>query len=57
VYADELASLADLEADGIVERSPAGIHVTEAGLPFVRVVAARFDAYLGRGAGCHARAV
>jgi len=46
-----------LEADGIVERSPAGIHVTEAGLPFVRVVAARFDAYLGRGAGCHARAV
>jgi len=57
VYADELASLADLEADGIVERSPAGIRITEPGLPFVRVVAARFDAYLGPGAACHARAV
>ena len=57
VYAGELASLADLEADGIVVRNPTGIEVTEAGLPFVRVVAARFDAYLGRGAVCHARAV
>lgn len=57
VYASELASLADLEADGIVERNASGIEITEIGLPFVRVVAARFDAYLGRGAGCHARAV
>lgn len=57
VYAAELASLADLETDGIVERSAGGVEVTETGLPFVRVVAARFDAYSGRGAGCHARAV
>ncbi|HSI09094.1 MAG: oxygen-independent coproporphyrinogen III oxidase [Rariglobus sp.] len=57
VYTAELASLADLEADGIVECTDKGIAVTEIGLPFVRVVAARFDAYLGRGAGCHARAV
>jgi oxygen-independent coproporphyrinogen III oxidase len=56
-YAAEIASLADLEADGIVVCSAEGIEVTETGLPFVRVVAARFDAYLQRGAGCHARAV
>ncbi len=57
VYAAELASLADLEADGIVERTAAGIEVTDTGLPFVRVVAARFDAYLRQGAACHSRAV
>jgi oxygen-independent coproporphyrinogen-3 oxidase len=57
VYATELASLGDLEADGIVELTDNGISVTETGLPFVRVVASRFDAYLGRGASCHARAV
>ncbi len=57
VYAVELASLADLETDGIVERTAGGIEITEIGLPFVRVVASRFDAYLSRGAGCHARAV
>lgn len=56
-YAAELASLADLEADGIVERTADGIRVTDTGLPFVRVVAARFDAYLRAGAGCHSRAV
>ena len=56
-FADELALLADLEADGIVERTPEGIVVTETGLPFVRVVAARFDAYLRSGTGCHSRAV
>jgi oxygen-independent coproporphyrinogen III oxidase len=56
-YAPELASLADLEADGIVVREAGGIRITEAGLPFVRVVASRFDAYLKRGAATHARAV
>ncbi len=57
VYADELASLADLEADGIVVREADGLQVTEVGLSFVRVVAARFDAYLRQGASCHSRAV
>ncbi|MDF3056266.1 MAG: coproporphyrinogen oxidase [Rariglobus sp.] len=57
VYAAELASLADLEADGLVVRTADGITVTDTGLPFMRVVAARFDAYLQPGAGCHARAV
>jgi oxygen-independent coproporphyrinogen-3 oxidase len=56
-YAEELTSLADLEADGIVRREAGGVMVTEAGLPFVRVVAARFDAYLKTGAGTHSRAV
>lgn len=57
VYAPELASLADLEVDGIVERTSGGIEVTERGQPFVRVVAARFDAYLRAGATVHSRAV
>jgi oxygen-independent coproporphyrinogen-3 oxidase len=57
VYASELASLADLEADGIVERTHDGILVTDTGLPFVRVVAARFDAYLRQGVSVHSRAV
>jgi oxygen-independent coproporphyrinogen III oxidase len=56
-YAAELASLADLEADGIIARSDSCIEITDTGLPFVRVVAARFDAYLQRGATGHARAV
>ena len=57
-YANELASLADLEADGIVVRTEDGLTVTDAGQPFVRVVAARFDAYLKTGtAAYHSRAV
>jgi oxygen-independent coproporphyrinogen-3 oxidase len=56
-YAAELASLADLEADGIVQRDAEGLTVTDIGLPFVRVVAARFDAYLKQGGSCHSRAV
>jgi len=56
-YASELESLADLEADGIVKRETGGLVVTEVGLPFVRVVAARFDAYLKAGSGTHSRAV
>jgi oxygen-independent coproporphyrinogen-3 oxidase len=57
VYAAELASLAALEADGMVTRTDSGIEITDTGLPFVRVAASRFDAYLGRGPGCHSRAV
>lgn len=56
-YAAELASLADLEAEGIVVRTPSGLEITEAGQPFVRVVASRFDAYRGGANACHARAV
>lgn len=52
-YADELSSLSDLEADGIVLRTADGIIVTDTGLPFVRVVASRFDIYLRRGQAAH----
>lgn len=57
-YATELASLTDLVADGIIELTSTGLRVTEVGQPFVRVVAARFDAYLRNGsAAYHSRAV
>jgi oxygen-independent coproporphyrinogen-3 oxidase len=45
-FKTEIASLGDLEADGLVHREPGGLHVTELGRLFVRIVAMRFDAYL-----------
>jgi oxygen-independent coproporphyrinogen-3 oxidase len=42
-FADELASLADLEADGLVQREPGGLQVTQAGRLFIRNIAMRFD--------------
>ncbi len=56
-YAAELSSLADLEADGIVQTDAQGLWVTDVGLPFVRVAASRFDAYLRDGAGSHSRVI
>ncbi|ORE96220.1 coproporphyrinogen III oxidase [Stappia sp. 22II-S9-Z10] len=57
-WADEaLAALAPLEADGLVTRSGPVVTVTEAGRPFVRVVAAAFDAYAAAGARRHSVAV
>lgn len=47
-FAAEISSLDDLETDGLVERSAAGLKVTEAGRLFIRNVAMRFDAYLPR---------
>jgi oxygen-independent coproporphyrinogen-3 oxidase len=47
-FATEIASLADLEADGLVERNAAGLKITSAGRLFIRNVAMRFDAYLPR---------
>ena len=46
-YAEPLASLSDLERDGIVTRTSDGLTVTPRGMPLLRVVAMRFDAYLG----------
>ncbi len=46
-YAAPLASLSDLENDGIVERDHQHLTVTPRGMPLLRVVAMRFDAYLG----------
>jgi oxygen-independent coproporphyrinogen-3 oxidase len=44
-FARELASLADMEADGLVERSSAGLRVTDLGRLLIRNLAMRFDAY------------
>jgi oxygen-independent coproporphyrinogen-3 oxidase len=38
-------------------RTDAGFKVTEAGRPFLRLIAARFDSYLPRGAGRHSSAL
>ena len=42
----ELASLSDLESDGLIAFSEGGLKVTPAGRLLIRNVAARFDAYL-----------
>lgn len=45
-FSNELASLDDLEADGVVERHPDRLVVTELGRLFIRIIAMRFDEYL-----------
>ena len=45
----DIASLDDLEADGLVRREANGLHVTPLGRLFIRIVAMRFDAYLQDG--------
>lgn len=47
-YATELASLADLAADGLLSRDAGGFAITPLGELFRRIIAMRFDAYLGR---------
>jgi oxygen-independent coproporphyrinogen-3 oxidase len=42
----DIASLDDLEVDGLVRREKEGLHVTPLGRLFVRIVAMRFDSYL-----------
>ena len=42
-FATELASLTDLEADGLVRRVPGGLEVTNIGRLFIRNIAMRFD--------------
>ena len=56
-YAAELDSLAELEADGIVIRTPESIEVTTRGVPLLRVVAMRFDPLLTAGALQHSRTI
>ncbi|AOS44632.1 Oxygen-independent coproporphyrinogen-III oxidase [Lacunisphaera limnophila] len=48
-YAAELATLTDLEADGLLRRDAGGFDITPLGELFRRVIAMRFDAYLDRG--------
>ena len=56
-YAAELASLADLEADGIVRRSETDLQITSAGAPLMRVVAMRFDNTLKASGTRHSKVV
>jgi oxygen-independent coproporphyrinogen-3 oxidase len=42
-FAPELASLAPLEADGLVKRMPTGLEVTDTGRLFIRNIAMCFD--------------
>jgi oxygen-independent coproporphyrinogen III oxidase len=45
-FARELDSLADLEADGLIQQTSGGLEVTKLGRYFIRNIAMRFDAYL-----------
>jgi oxygen-independent coproporphyrinogen-3 oxidase len=49
--------IATADWDGFVCSDAAGFRVDEAGRPFIRSVAAAFDAYLGQGRGRHSVAV
>jgi oxygen-independent coproporphyrinogen III oxidase len=44
-FAAEIDSLDDLEADGLLLKTPDGLHVTDLGRLLVRNIAMRFDAY------------
>jgi oxygen-independent coproporphyrinogen-3 oxidase len=56
-YAAEIASLADLEADGVVERTAHGVAVTQVGVPLLRVVAMRFDPHVTSSTTQHSRTI
>jgi oxygen-independent coproporphyrinogen-3 oxidase len=48
-FAAEIASLADLEADGLLRRDATGFDITPLGELFRRIIAMRFDAYIDKG--------
>ncbi len=56
-FSDELASLAPLAREGLLEIEGARIRVTENGRPFVRVIASAFDTYLRYHAARHSLAI
>lgn len=56
-FAREIDSLADLEADGLLRRSPEGFVVTGVGALLIRIIAMRFDAYLDKGPRRFSKAV
>jgi oxygen-independent coproporphyrinogen-3 oxidase len=56
-YSPEIASLDDLEADGLVRRTPAGLEVTRRGVPLLRVIAMRFDPTVTTSAHQHSRTI
>jgi oxygen-independent coproporphyrinogen-3 oxidase len=56
-YAKEIASLANLEADGLISCTAQGVSVTPVGVPLLRVIAMRFDAYLSNSANRHSKTI
>jgi len=56
-FVPEMEKLAPMAEDGLVEIAGNTVRVTEAGRPFIRLVAAAFDAYLSSGKARHSRAV
>lgn len=56
-YAAELAMLEDLITDGVLQREASGLSVTETGLPLLRVIAMKFDAYLRPDAKKHSKTI
>jgi len=48
--------LAEYQAKGLIERDPTKLTITEAGKPYVRLIAACFDSYLTPSAARHAMA-
>jgi len=56
-FANEMAALTDLAAQGLVTLDSARIDVTQAGRPYIRIVAAVFDAWLGAAKKRHSIAV
>jgi oxygen-independent coproporphyrinogen-3 oxidase len=57
VYRREIASLTDLEADGLISSDETGINVLARGVPLLRVIAMRFDAGLVVTSRRHAQAI
>jgi oxygen-independent coproporphyrinogen-3 oxidase len=56
-YAAQIASLADLEADGLVHRGENELTVTPAGVPLLRVIAMRFDLHPVTTPGRHSKTI
>ena len=56
-YAREIAGLADLQTDGLLQQTSAGIEVTALGVPLLRVIAMRFDPHFVAGPRRHAQAI
>jgi oxygen-independent coproporphyrinogen III oxidase len=56
-YAAEIASLGDLEDEGLLVRTEEGIHVLPRGVPLLRVIAMRFDATFVPGEGRHSKTI
>ena len=56
-YSSEIARLASLEADGLVESTPAGFAVTPRGGPLLRVIAINFDPAIAAGPEAHSRTI